>query len=69
MNQTRRIGVVLILGYCPVFDPFNSLIDRMERFSESHPLTPTVTRIIELAVAEWLDKHEGELPKKAHHNI
>jgi hypothetical protein len=35
-----------------------AFIDRIERFADSNPLRPTVTRIIELAVTEWLDKHE-----------
>lgn len=44
-------------------EPF---IERMERFAESNQLRPTLTRIIELAVTDWLDKHEPELLKKKH---
>lgn len=31
-------------------------VERMERFKESHPLHPTLTQIVEAAIAEWLGK-------------
>lgn len=40
-----------------------SVIERMAAFKERHPLRPTMTQIVEAAVAEWLDANEPELPK------
>jgi hypothetical protein len=37
-------------------------IERMERFKERHPLNPSLTRIVEAAVNEWLDRNEPQLP-------
>lgn len=39
-------------------------VERMERYKDRHPLHPTLTQMVEAAVADWLDKHEPELPKR-----
>lgn len=40
------------------------LVERMERYKDRHPLHPPLTRLVEAAMADWLDKHEIELPGK-----
>lgn len=39
-----------------------SVIERVEAYKSRHPLRPTLTQIIEAALVEYIDQHEGELP-------
>jgi hypothetical protein len=39
-------------------------IERMERFSELHPLHPKLTQIVEAALKLWMDQNESALPVK-----
>jgi hypothetical protein len=39
----------------------SATIERMEAYKERHPLHPTMTQIVEAAVAAWLTVHEREL--------
>lgn len=32
-------------------------VEKMERYRDAHPLRPTLTQMVEAAMAEWLDAH------------
>jgi hypothetical protein len=40
-----------------------STLARIRDFCASHPFRPTPSRIVELALTEWLDREEPKLPK------
>jgi hypothetical protein len=42
----------------------SATVERMEAYKERHPLHPTLTQIVEAAVALWLNENEPSLPKK-----
>lgn len=42
-----------------------STVERMDAYCARHPLNPTLTRIAETAMLEWLDREEPKLPPAA----